>query len=455
MDYKLISQLLIVISILILIWSSKKIILGRHFGFFGLFFCIYHILFYALPAIIHIQKNSFPFYSMSYKYDIILSGSIVTLMFVCCAIFGYFLCFNFFNAKTRKLVIHSYPQTYKLNITMIYFIIGFMLCLQVASIIVFGLDTFLTRRDEINRAAFADSSFIQVLFLNGIRGLSFICLMTSVFLRKIKPFNSYVLIIFSIIVFIIINYPISLSRFQFFSYILGFVFLNYLPTRKIKFILFSGSLIGVVTIFPFISYLGRGHGEFLLHNMSVLEYYSSNGDFDGFQSLLNVIQMTSENSFSYGYQLLGALLAFVPRVFWESKPEPTGSIAAEYMGYHFTNISSPLISELYVDLGYIGITIGAVLLGYLLRLLDIFSINKNANNKRFTDLLPIAILFSFLIILFRGALIAVISPLYIEITIAIFVLRIIKSAPVNSRSFYASRLAKKNQTKITYDTNFP
>lgn len=429
MDYKLIAQIIIIISIIILIYGSIRIILGRYFGLFGLFFCIYHILFYAFPALFHIGMNRFPFFSMSYDEGIILIGAFFTFLFVCFWFFGYFIAFN--SLKVHNLInslASNRMSMKKINVGFTQLVIIFLLCVQIVGIAIYGVDSFTARRGEFDSFAFGDSSHFQTLIINLFRGVSFICLLVSIFFMKSLVFRRWFFILLSLSLFFIINNPFSLARFQFFSYILGFIFIKYNTTKKLKFIIFCISVIGVVTVFPFSSHVTRGEGEYIFSITEIIDYYCDSGDFDGFQSFLNIIIMTSKESFSYGYQFLGAILAFVPRVYWLDKPESTGVIAAEYMGYSFTNISAPFISELYVDFGIIGIVIGATLLGYLFRFLDVYSNFKKVNGQ-ITDIFVIAILFSFVVILLRGALISVISPLFIEVTILVFILRIILYTP--------------------------
>jgi hypothetical protein len=64
---------------------------------------------------------------------------------------------------------------------------------------------------------------------------------------------------------------------------------------------------------------------------------------------------TSTNGVTFGFQLLGALLFWIPRSIWVDKPIGSGELVAEYSGYSFTNIASPLWAEAYINAGLVGV----------------------------------------------------------------------------------------------------
>lgn len=94
-------------------------------------------------------------------------------------------------------------------------------------------------------------------------------------------------------------------------------------------------------------------------------------DYDGFAQILNTAQYVDLEGRTGGRQLLGTLLFWVPRSLWPDKPLDTGVMLAEYKEYNFTNISSPLWAEFYIDFGWVGMIIGLFLVGFFARRLDI------------------------------------------------------------------------------------
>ena len=78
-----------------------------------------------------------------------------------------------------------------------------------------------------------------------------------------------------------------------------------------------------------------------------------------------------EFGISWGNQLLGAILFFVPRSIWPSKPLGTGHTAIVALDQHyFSNVSAPLIAEGYVNFGIVGVVLFALAAGWIFRKLD-------------------------------------------------------------------------------------
>jgi hypothetical protein len=91
----------------------------------------------------------------------------------------------------------------------------------------------------------------------------------------------------------------------------------------------------------------------------------------------------------------------IPRIFWEDKPK-------EDMGYKFgtryriidksntnTSMNTPILTEMYINFGYIGIFIGMILLGLLYVCLNQYF--NNVNTSIFGKVYSIAIVFPFVV----------------------------------------------------------
>lgn len=97
------------------------------------------------------------------------------------------------------------------------------------------------------------------------------------------------------------------------------------------------------------------------------------GDYDSYAQIVNTAWSVDQTGITWGNQLLGVLLFWVPRSSWPTKPQDTGIFLAEQRGYVFENLSAPFPAELYVNFGWIGVIIGGFILGVALRKLDISS----------------------------------------------------------------------------------
>jgi len=92
-------------------------------------------------------------------------------------------------------------------------------------------------------------------------------------------------------------------------------------------------------------------------------------DFDAWSNIMSTIGYVKERGLTYGKQLLGTLLFFIPRSIWSSKPEGTGGLVAVYVMTKYTmwfkNISNPIISEGYIDFHIFGVVLYALMLSLI------------------------------------------------------------------------------------------
>jgi hypothetical protein len=80
-------------------------------------------------------------------------------------------------------------------------------------------------------------------------------------------------------------------------------------------------------------------------------------------------------AFAKGETLWQALLAFVPRVIWPSKPVSAGSgdLVSKYTGYYFaegTSVGVGQVMEFYINFGRLGVIIGFLAIGFAIALVD-------------------------------------------------------------------------------------
>lgn len=58
------------------------------------------------------------------------------------------------------------------------------------------------------------------------------------------------------------------------------------------------------------------------------------------------------------------------RTFWPTKPSGSGAIVAAAQGQSVTNVSCPLPAEAIINFGLVGLLIGALVVGWLLKRID-------------------------------------------------------------------------------------
>lgn len=93
-------------------------------------------------------------------------------------------------------------------------------------------------------------------------------------------------------------------------------------------------------------------------------------NYDAFSNIMATMDYVKEYGFSLGYQLLSAFLFFIPRGIWEEKPISTGELVGNHLidTYDFTysNLSNPLVSEGFINFGFIGVIIMPIVLAIVI-----------------------------------------------------------------------------------------
>lgn len=185
--------------------------------------------------------------------------------------------------------------------------------------------------------------------------------------------------------------------------------------RRVR-IAYTVALAGLIFVFPALG--GLRNSRELSSFTNELSSTFMSGDYDSLAQIINSITFSTESGHTYGRQLLGAILVWIPRSIWPDKPISTSSMVANFKGYEFTNLSSPTWAELFVDFGFAGVITGFLAMGYLFAKLDLRILRNLAAQ---IDIPISASLVPFYcIILFRGSLLSTI-PVLLVIFCSLFI----------------------------------
>lgn len=185
---------------------------------------------------------------------------------------------------------------------------------------------------------------------------------------------------------IIFNFPTGVARFYAFAIGLSAVIYFVRPgPRKSSFYLIL--LVVSTMVSPIIGSFRHNDSLSDLGSLSIkldLESFFSGG-FDAYENFIHAISYVDLNGITWGNQLLGVLFFWVPRSIWSNKPIGTGAfIAQDYLStqyvVHNTNLSAPLIEELYINFHLPAVILGAIILGFLLGRGDRYFLNSNLTN---------------------------------------------------------------------------
>jgi hypothetical protein len=118
-------------------------------------------------------------------------------------------------------------------------------------------------------------------------------------------------------------------------------------------------------VFPILDMFRRVSSEGF--NISWSTDFLYHGHFDSFQSFARALDV---DIITWGYQLLGNILFFVPRSLWPGKPIGSGAFLANETQLEYSNISMNYLAEGYINFGIFGSFIFIAFAGWFLSRLD-------------------------------------------------------------------------------------
>ncbi len=185
---------------------------------------------------------------------------------------------------------------------------------------------------------------------------------------RINIFSKFLFLIL-IVVTLLVNNPVSTPRYWIGTIIFSFVFI-FLRWRRQR--SFSVWVIIIILSFIFVfpvadAFRNTSFPDFnaLISSISAGDQFIKKGDFDSFMQINNTFEYVEKRGVTYGRQLIGTMLFWVPRSVWVNKPISSGKLVVENMGYEYTNLSCPLWAEAYLDGGLPGIFVVFVIYGFL------------------------------------------------------------------------------------------
>ncbi|WP_406250580.1 hypothetical protein [Streptomyces cyaneofuscatus] len=163
---------------------------------------------------------------------------------------------------------------------------------------------------------------------------------------------------------LVVNNPISNARYWFLTVLMAFVFTAMPSSAAVYRTVLATGVVGALVVFPYADkFRYDDEGQRPAQSASVFEPLVTK-DYDQMVMFANTISWVDTRGHTYGRQLTGSGLFFVPRAVWSGKPEDTGVRVGQWMGLRMTNLSAPLWTEFWVDFGATGMAGGMALIGY-------------------------------------------------------------------------------------------
>lgn len=170
---------------------------------------------------------------------------------------------------------------------------------------------------------------------------------------------------------ILFDNPFAYTRFISATAFLSLVlYVTFPRSRRAGVVLGLAAVFGTLLVYPLANQFRYG-GQTMAAEGRYTGMQAFRGpDFDGFQQIVNTFNYVSATGFHLGHYLLSSLLFFIPRTAWAGKSVPAAIDVSGHAGYVFTNLSLPIHAEFYLEFGWPGVVMCALLLGAIAARLD-------------------------------------------------------------------------------------
>ncbi|HHX69333.1 MAG TPA: oligosaccharide repeat unit polymerase, partial [Gallicola sp.] len=264
-------------------------------------------------------------------------------------------------SEKRKNFILKFVIHYKLNPLQILLLISL-------SIISF-LMIYNANSNSIVSMLFRGGEFKELIQMSTTSGLIihrvFQPLAMMCLLYYISSKTKNILVYFILILLALITCsPLGMARFSAAAMYIP-LFLLIIPILRKKNVFSIVFILGLLLVFPFLNNFRNFTGNEINFGFNFGMF--SEGHFDSYQNFALVV---SENIVTWGRQLVGVILFWIPRSIWADKPIGSGGFIAEDQGFTFSNVSCNYFAEGYINFGYVGILIFIIALSYITAKLD-------------------------------------------------------------------------------------
>ncbi len=389
--------------------------LEKMFYLFSLFF------FGVAPLLQSFDNSKFWYYRPLLEEEYFFMNILVIFIII-----FYKIIYIFFRNAIRKPRIEKKLNSFRVPDKITFFNALILISLSsLAFFIVFASNNFnifpmLVRGGELVADAMrdveVDESPTKWLIVNNfVRPISIMCFL---YYAVSKEKNKITFTILGLLA-LITCFPSAVPRFaaaaMYIPVIL--VLFSFVRKKNVFSLIFVG---GLLFLFPFLN-IFRNFGDENSEKFKLDFKMFTEAHFDSYQ---NFALLVSNDLITYGKQLLGVFLFWVPRSVWPEKPMGTGAFTAEKLNFFFSNVAANYFAEGYVNFGYVGIVIFLVFIAYQTALADkiYWEGERKVTGDFFSVLYTISLGFLFFIL--RGDMLSSVAYLFGFLFAAIFVYKI-------------------------------
>ncbi|KHF38263.1 O-antigen polymerase [Halalkalibacter okhensis] len=361
---------------------------------------IFMLVFMFVAPFIQYTNNHFPWWDQSLLNDeILLITNYYIMIFISIYTIVRYIVIKTHNEHQRKSIKFGEIQNIKLILNLSFFI---SIVVSVYIINNIGLINIFSR----GTASMNLSQTEMLIVSKSLRAFPFITLLLHIMYKHKYGiiYNKFQFIIISIL-FLLTHFPTGLPRYQIATVYIALLIVIFKEFKN-KYILKISILVGLLVVFPFMG-MFRSIGIMLISNQvslipNPLEDFLKS-DYDAYSMIARSLLYVENEGITFGQQLLGAFLFFIPRSIWPEKPIGSGAMMAQEFNWPFTNVSCPFIGEAYLNFGIIGIVVFAVSLAIILGKFDTIYQHELKNTMNISVLkIYYPVLIGFLFFLLRG-----------------------------------------------------
>lgn len=377
------------------------------------FFCF---AFMFCAGITQFAKNAFRWEFVAQENEVMTANFYVIVFMI---VFALSDMIRLKTSKERKYRINT-NETIRSRGGLTVFILIVLLIIGLIPVLQSGV-SILFIRSQFEKA------YITSYFSNGSVGMIVGALLRGVvlcvsllvirgFVRK-KNFSNFLMCIVALLMCFIHLPPLGIPRYTM-AYVYGGMFLYATNIAKKKRVLLYILFFGLLVIFPAMNafrglYTEDVTWDFIKKSMGNISDNFATADYDAYTMLVYAIRYTREYGITWGRQLLGVALFFVPRVVWPEKPGGSGATIIEQMApsYINPNVSCPIIGEGVMNFGFLGVVIFAIALSKVISSVDDNYWNVWRHSDCFGKMMyPVLVVFSLFV--FRGDLMSSFAYLF-------------------------------------------
>jgi len=342
-----------------------------------LFHLVGLLIFACVAGLYQYLVGNFPLSGpvMIFLKEIPIASTVVTL-WVVGYLAGYLIRYRASGRVRPARFVRSFERPVSVASVHFALIVGFFSLIYLGSLGLVGAFTRAAAQDTLSLASSGPLYLINLVFVRAIPLLAVAG--AALAIRRSGSVMTIGLLVpmfvFDVMGVLITNSPFAAARYWFVAVAVGLTAPHLLAGRNTAIPVLVCLLIGM-SVLPSIGAARDAQTfaeviQYYLRVDSPFEYLSKSGDVDAFGMICLTLKWMGIHGHTWGMQMIGAALFWVPRTLWPSKPVGTGAMVSGDLGFDFTNLSVPIMTEPLVDFGMIGIPIAAFVFGWFLASID-------------------------------------------------------------------------------------